>query len=204
MIFDLIYLLLLLTGVIILIENRLSRIINLLAIQGVLLVGPVFQLRQLNDWHAWGLVSLIILFKAILTPWILFWTVKRSRAMENTMPRFGYLATLFFLLVGLVAAVNISSSLEGIPTQVHRIGFSYVFLLIYLGVIAFIVRTHWIPLVAGFVMFENGIFVLAMLLGSGLPIGVELGAFVDAVLVIVSAAALRMSPKTQDGSEVKV
>ncbi|MCE9500288.1 MAG: formate hydrogenase, partial [Leptospira sp.] len=125
------------------------------------------------------------------------------RALENTMPRFGYLATLFFLLIGLFAAVNISLSLEGIPTQVHRIGFSYVFLLIYIGVIAFIVRTHWIPLVAGFVMFENGIFVLAMLLGAGLPIGIEMGAFVDAVLVLVSAAALRMSPTLHDGSEVK-
>ncbi|MCE9500401.1 MAG: formate hydrogenase, partial [Leptospira sp.] len=74
MIFDLIYLLLLLTGVVILIENRLSRIIKLLALQGVLLVGPVFQLHNLDDMHAWTLVALIIVFKAILTPWILAWT----------------------------------------------------------------------------------------------------------------------------------
>ena len=40
-------------------------------------------------------------------------------------------------------------------------------------------------------MFENGIFLLTLILHHGLPVGIEFGAFVDAILVIVAAVALR-------------
>ncbi len=202
MFFDLMYLLILLTAVVILIENRLSRIIRLLGVQGALLVFPVFQVHGIKDMHSWSLVSLVIIFKAILTPLILSWTAKKSGAPENTHPRFGYMATLFFLLLGLIATIRMVDFIKDLPVGIHKIAFSYVVLLIYIGITAFIVRTHWIPLVAGFVMFENGIFTLTLLFNAGLPFGVEMGAFVDAVLVIVSAAALRMSSSLKTQQEV--
>ncbi len=202
MFFDFIYLLILLSAVVILIENRLSRIIRLLGLQGFLLIFPVFQVHSIQDFHAWSLVALILFFKAFLTPFILSWTAKKSGALENTHPRFGYMATLFFLLVGLIATIRVVEFRNDIPIGIHKIAFSYVILLIYVGIIAFIVRTHWIPLIAGFVMFENGIFALTLLLQAGLPFGVEMGAFVDAVLVIVSAAALRMNSNFKEHSEV--
>ncbi|MBE7412028.1 MAG: formate hydrogenase [Leptospiraceae bacterium] len=204
MFFDFIYLLILLSAVVILVENRLSRIIRLLGIQGFLLIFPVFHFHGLKDIHAWILVGLILFFKAFLTPMILSWTARKSGALENTHPRFGYIATLFFLLVGLIFTIHIIKLIEDFPIDIHKLAFSYVMLLIYTGIIAFIVRTHWIPLVTGFVVFENGIFALTLLLQAKLPLGVEMGAFVDAVLVIVSAAALRMRSNLQGISEVKV
>jgi hydrogenase-4 component E len=45
---------------------------------------------------------------------------------------------------------------------------------------------------AGFVMFENGIFLLTLILQEGLPLGIEFGAFMDSLLVIVSAIALQI------------
>ena len=66
--------------------------------------------------------------------------------------------------------------------------------MIYVGILGFIVQKNWMALIAGFVVFENGIFALTMVLDKGLPIGLEFGTFLDAVLVIVAAVVLKLNP----------
>ncbi|HMV42583.1 MAG TPA: formate hydrogenase [Leptospiraceae bacterium] len=190
--FDLIYLLLVLTGIVILIENRLERVLLLTGLQGFLLAFPVFQVHSVSDPHSWILASMVLVFKTTLTPYVLFWSVKKSKVSVHTKPRFGYLATFFFFIMGLIASLYIVNGLGELPKEVDKIGVIYVFLLIYLGLITFIVRTHWIVLICGFVMIENGIFLLTLILDKGLPFGVEFGAFIDALLVIVAAVALQL------------
>lgn len=195
MIFDLVYLLLLLTGILILIENRLKRIITLVGLQGLLLCIPVFQFfppTAANHYHAYILVGFILLFKTILTPFALLWSLRHGKLYQDTNPRFGYLASLFLFLIGLIVALLITNSMTEIPHNVDKIALIYVMLIIYLGVLAFIIRRHWIALSSGFIMLENGIFLLALILNNGLPLGVEFGAFVDALLVIVSAVTLQI------------
>ena len=110
--FDLIYLLLVLTGIVILIENRLERILYLIALQGLLLVFPVFQVHSLGDFHAWTLVAMILIFKTTLTPYVLHWSVKKSKMSVHTQPRFGFLATFFFFIIGLIASLYSTNSLD--------------------------------------------------------------------------------------------
>lgn len=191
MFFDLIYLLLVISGIVILIENRLRRIVILISIQGFFLCGPVFQVHSYQDFHSWSLIALILVFKTFLTPYILYRTLTQMKLHEHTNPRFGYFITLFLFFPGLFASIKISSSMEQLPTNIHQIGLIYIFILIYLGVLTFIARRHWIVLIVGFVMFENGIFLLALVLHKGLPFGTEAIAFVDALLVIVAAVALQ-------------
>jgi hydrogenase-4 component E len=191
MMYDLIYLLILLTGISILLENRLRRVIFFCALQGALLCGPVFQVHSYLDIHSWVLVVLILVFKTFLTPFILYITVKRMKLTENTDPRFGYQLTLLLFIPGLLAALQISNSFTEIPVDIDRISLIYVFMLIYMGILTFLARRHWVPLVVGFVMFENGIFLLALILRKGIPLGTEIVAFVDALLVIVAASALQ-------------
>lgn len=190
--FDLVYLLLVLTGIVILIENRLERILYLMALQGLLLIIPVFQVHSIGDLHAWTLVLMIIIFKTTLTPYVLHWSIKKSKMSVHTQPRFGFLATFFFFIIGLIASLFIVNGLGELPEGIDRIGVIYVFLLIYLGLITFIARTHWIVLICGFIMIENGTFLLTLILQKGLPFGIEFGAFIDALLVIVSSAALQI------------
>lgn len=191
-VFDLVYLLLVLTGIVIVIENRLERILLLLAVQGLLLLFPVFQVHELNSSHTWILVGMILVFKSTLTPYVFAWAYKKSKMTPHTKPRFGYLATFFFFIIGLIASLLITKGLGELPHGLDEIEVIYIFLIIYLGIITFVVRTNWIVLMCGFVMFENGIFLLTLVLNKGLPFGIEFGAFVDALLAIVSAAALQL------------
>lgn len=194
MIYDFVYLLLLLSGIVVLVENRLSRIILLLSLQGFLLIFPVIQTHE-GDWqHAISLIMLVVLFKGLLTPWILNWTANKSKMNESTTPRFGYLATLLFMVLGLVLAVKITDGVPLLSIPVHKIALIYVILLVYVGILCFVVRRNWLALIAGFCVFENGIFVLTMVLDKGLPFGLEFGSFLDAILVIVSGGILQLSP----------
>ncbi len=196
MIFDIVYLLLLLTGIIILMENRLGRVIALCSVQGILLCGPVFQVYSPYEFHAWALTALILVFKTFLTPYILFYYLKQVRLFEHVRPRFGYQVSIFLFLIGLFAALNISRSIHDMPVQIDRIGLIYVILLIYLGILTFIASRHWIVLIIGFVMFENGVFLLTLILHKGLPFGTEIVSFADAFLVIVAAAVLQKKVDT--------
>jgi hydrogenase-4 component E len=201
MFFDIVYLLLLLSGIVILIENRVIRTLRFLSIQGFLLTIPVFQVHHWNEgFHFWVLIVLVLVFKAVMSPMILYWTVNKMNIKEGTNPRFGSIATLFFLVFGLVGAVFFIHNVEGLPEGLHKLGLIYVLLMIYVGILTFIIRRHWIVLIAGFIMFENGIFILTLLLHNGLPLGIELGSFVDAVLIIVSAVVLKLKSESLEGN----
>lgn len=187
----LIYLLLLLTGVMILIENRLKRIIYLIGFQGFLLIFPAFQLHENDLFHTLLLSGMILVFKTALTMSVLLWTMKRSDLGEHTSPRFGYIATLLFFFGGLAVTIKIVDGMTELPPNVDKLEVIYSFLLVYMGILSFIARTHWAVLMIGFTMFENGIFLLALLLRHGLPFGVEFGAFVDTLLIIITGIALQ-------------
>jgi len=124
----------------------------------------------------------------------LFWTARNSDLGESTEPRFGYAVTAFFLVIGIFLSILLTEQIHIFPENTHRIGLIYVILLIYVGVIGFIVQRNWIALIAGFVVFENGIFALTMILDRGLPLGLEFGTFLDAILVIVASVVLKLNP----------
>ncbi len=192
MIFDLIYLFILLFAILILLENRLRRIILYVSFQGICLIGPVFQLEEFGSFHSWILILLILAFKTFLNPFILFYIVKKMYMPESTNPRFGYLLILLLFLPGIAISLKISKTFQDIPVSVDHISLMYVFLVIYTGVITFLVRRNWVAIITGFVIFENGIFLLTLILQKGLPLGTEAISFLDAVLVIVAAGSLQL------------
>ncbi len=194
MIFDFSFLLLFLSGLMILVENRLTRLITLLSFQGLLLIPTILKVHPINESHTILLIAMVVLFKSVITPWILFWTSRKAGLEESTTPRFGYLATAFFLVFGILIAIFLTERIQSYPLDTHRIGLIYVILVIYVGILGFIVQKNWMALIAGFVVFENGIFALTMVLDKGLPIGLEFGTFLDAILVIVAAVVLKLNP----------
>lgn len=203
MIYELVYLLLLLSGIIILLENRIRRLVLLLTGQGILLIGPVFHIYGFLDLHTYLLLGMVVLFKVILTPAALLWTIKKSKIPEHTNPRFGYLGTLFLFMLGVLATYNLVYSMSNLPKDIERIEIIYVLLMIYIGILGFIVRRHWVPLICTFIMFENGLFLLTLILHTGLPLGIELGTFVDAIMVLVAALTLQYRGDKYKVLEVK-
>jgi hydrogenase-4 component E len=195
MIFDFSFLLLFLSGLMILVENRLTRI-NYSSLFSRIVVNSDHFKSSSNQRIPYNFIDSngCPLFKSVITPWILFWTSRKAGLEESTTPRFGYLATAFFLVFGILIAIFLTERIQSYPLDTHRIGLIYVILVIYVGILGFIVQKNWMALIAGFVVFENGIFALTMVLDKGLPIGLEFGTFLDAILVIVAAVVLKLNP----------
>lgn len=197
MIFDLIYLFILLFSVLALIENRVRRLVLYVGFQGLFLIGPVMQLEEFGNVHSLLLMVLILVFKTFLTPVILFYIIKKMNLPESTNPRFGYLLALLLFLPGLAISLKIADTFNEIPVSVDHISLTYVFLVIYTGIITFLARKHWIAIIIGFIIFENGVFLLTLILEKGLPLGTEIISFLDAVLVIVAASSLQLKVRTE-------
>jgi hydrogenase-4 component E len=122
MIFDFSFLLLFLSGLMILVENRLTRLITLLSFQGLLLIPTILKVHPINESHTILLIAMVVLFKSVITPWILFWTSRKAGLEESTTPRFGYLATAFFLVFGILIAIFLTERIQSYPLDTHRIG----------------------------------------------------------------------------------
>lgn len=188
------YLLILFCSVMILLENRLKRVVLLLAFQGALLLIPVFREEPLSI-HFWLLVSMIVVFKIGLTPFLIHWSAKRTHQAESIFPTFGYLPAMFLLFLGAIFALFIGNYYSLWEPEFQDQSFTYVLLDIYVGMVGFIVRRHWIGIIASFAIFENATFLLTLLLRSDLPIGIEFGSFLDAIFIMGTGVALRLNMK---------
>ncbi|MDI7222933.1 formate hydrogenase, partial [Leptospira santarosai] len=103
------------------------------------------------------------------------------------------------LMVGAVLGFFILGFTKFRFGEVNRMSFLYTFLLLYVGMVGFVVRRHWVGVIASFAVFENGTFLLTQILRTELPLGIEFGSFLDAVFIIGAAATLRIS--MEDTSE---
>ncbi|MDV6237849.1 formate hydrogenase [Leptospira ellisii] len=198
------YLILLLIGVVILLENRLKRLVLLLAFQSVFLLVPLFEDSGYGT-HSLFLAGMIVLFKVVLTPWILFWTARRTNSVESTFPRVGYIPTFALLMIGAIVGFIILGFTKFRFGEVNQMSFLYTFLLLYVGMVGFVVRRHWVGVISSFAVFENGTFLLTQILRTELPLGIEFGSFLDAVFIIGAAATLRISmegPSENEKEEV--
>ena len=200
---DVAHLLILLVGVIVLLENRVRRVVVLAGAQGALLLVALLAGHEesLHGAHLWGLMALVTVFKVVLTPSVLLWSLRRLQLPESTGPRLGFLPTLLMLLGELGAAVAGLWRVDVASVGLSRPALIYTLLVIFVGALTFIVRTMWVPLIVGFVIFENGLFLLALQLKTTLPLGIELGAFVDTLMVLVAAATLQIWSRANTGPE---
>ncbi|EPG75685.1 putative membrane protein [Leptospira fainei serovar Hurstbridge str. BUT 6] len=190
---DFSYLIILLTGVVALLENRLKRLVILIGVQGFLLLIPLYQEEGGDTFHSVFLALMVVVFKGLLTPAILYWTARRTNSAESTYPKVGYLPTLALLFAGAAISYTFMGMIANFFGKSHQYAFLFVLLLIYVGIVGFVVRRNWFGVFACFSIFENGTFLLTLILKSGVPIGSEFGSFIDAVLIIGAGAALRIN-----------
>ncbi|EMN51043.1 hypothetical protein LEP1GSC088_4237 [Leptospira interrogans str. L1207] len=113
----------------------------------------------------------------------------------------GYIPTFALLLIGAIVGFLILGFTKFIFGQVNQMSFLYTFLILYVGMVGFVVRRHWVGVIASLAVFENGTFLLTQILRTELPLGIEFGSFLDAVFIIGAAATLRISMEVSSENE---
>jgi hydrogenase-4 component E len=160
------------------IANRLMTYIKVLALQGVLLFFVVFiQLSEINPVNLALILLETIVFKSLAVPIFLSYLLKRNnitREAEPFLPNFVSLViTTSIVVVNILIATFIKDD------HLDKIFFVVALSTLFFGLYLIATRRKIITHVMGYMVIENGVFVLSLAIGNEMPLLVNLGIMLD-------------------------
>jgi hydrogenase-4 component E len=160
------------------IANRIITYVRVLALQGFILFGVTF--LQLKDIQTWNLVLILletIVFKAIAVPVFLSYLIKRNKITRETEPYLPHFISLIIITLIIVITVLLANSVQ--DTHLDKIFFIVSLSTLFTGLYFIASRKKIITHVMGYLMIENGVFVLSLAVGNEMPNLVNLGIMLD-------------------------
>ncbi|MBI2968734.1 MAG: hypothetical protein HYY40_13115 [Bacteroidetes bacterium] len=160
------------------IANRMSTFIKILALQGILLFGLSFS--ELHDISTLNLVFILletILFKTIVIPLFINYLIKRNKITREVEPYLPNFASLVIVTLIILASSLLSMTIDNSP--VYTIYFVVALSSLFTGLYIIITRRKIITQLMGFLVVENGVFILSLAVGSKMPMLVNTGILLD-------------------------
>ena len=160
------------------IANRLYTYLNILVFQGFILFGVTYlTLTKISTINLMLIMLETIVFKAIAVPWFINYIIKRNgitREAEPYLPNFVSLIIVTFITV---ATIILSSSIK--DPNLDKTFFVVALSTIFTGLYLIVTRKKIITHVIGYIIIENGVFVLSLAVGNEMPMLVNLGIMLD-------------------------
>ena len=160
------------------IANRLLTYIKILAFQGVILFGvALIELSEINTVNLVLILLETIIVKAILVPLFIKHIIKRNnitREMEPFIPNF---VSLIIVTIIIVITILLSNSIT--DTHLEKISFIVALSTLFTGLFIIGTRKKVITHVMGYLVIENGVFILSLAVGNEMPLLVNLGIMLD-------------------------
>jgi len=160
------------------IANRLHTYLNILVLQGFLLFGATyFTLTNMNTVNLLFIMLETIVFKAIAVPWFINYIIKKNKITRVAEPYLSNFASLIVVTGIIVITMILSSAImdENLDKTFFVVALSTLFTGLYLIVSRKKIITH----VIGYIVMENGVFILSLAVGNEMPVLVNLGIMLD-------------------------
>ena len=170
------------------VTNMLTSIIRVLIVQGLIL----FALTILNT-NEFNLVQFIfvaietLLFKAILIPYFLADAVKRNKIVREVEPSVSNFFSLFIMTLIFCFGFILALWSGKANANIYPLQFGIAFAAILKGPFIIIANRKLITHLMGYLILENGIFMLSLSVSKELPYVVSLGVSLDIMLSILIA-----------------
>lgn len=185
------------------VTNMLGNFIKILVVQGIILFAITLLKTTQFNWLSFGMIALeTLIFKAILIPWFINDTIQHNqirREVEASVSNFFSLAlmSLIFILSFALAGAAPSWSVKLFPLE-----FGIAFATILKGIFIIIANKKLITQLMGYLIMENGIFLLSLSAGSDLPYIVSLGVSLDIMLsVLIAVLFIKRISSTFDDAD---
>ncbi len=169
-----------LTGLAALGSTRVSTMVRIVAVQGVLL-GILLLVTNSEDvsLRLAALAGASILVKGILMPALLFRSIRITNAEQRVEPFVGFTMSLiagFFMLgLGFWIAGRLPLPADKSSQLIVPVSLTLVFF----GLFLLTSRKKAVSQVIGYLIMENGVFVFSLSLAAELPAIVEMGVLLD-------------------------
>lgn len=174
--------------------GRLKTYAQALALQGVLLFAIAFnELHGLREENYVNLVFILIetiIFKGIVVPVYIYYLIKKNDLKYEREPHETNFYALFKIGVIFILSLYLGYALHNGNFQIgeaYRLGantlkityFTASISAVFTGILMLTRRRKIITLIIGYLVLENGLFLLSLAMGNEMPIIVNLGILFD-------------------------
>ena len=160
------------------IANRMSTYVNVLALQGVLRFFVAFlELKHINTLNLILILLETIIFKSLAVPIFLNYVLKRNHITREAEPYLPNFVSLIITTVIVVTTILLSNTME--ESYLDKMYFVVALSTLFTGLYFIATRRKIITHVMGYLIIENGVFVLSLAVGNEMPMLVNLGIMLD-------------------------
>jgi len=160
------------------IANRMSTYVNVLAMQGILLFFVAFlELKHINTLNLILILLETIIFKSLAVPIFLNYVLKRNHITREAEPYLPNFVSLIITTVIVVTTILLSNTME--ESYLDKMYFVVALSTLFTGLYFIATRRKIITHVMGYLIIENGVFVLSLAVGNEMPMLVNLGIMLD-------------------------
>ncbi|MGC8503690.1 MAG: formate hydrogenlyase [Acidithiobacillus sp.] len=178
--------LLLLIGFAMLAQRRLLTLIHLLAWQGfVLALGTALVALLTGQTELWYSAALTLGLKALLIPAVLHRLLRRLKVRGDVEAVINIPTTLLLGIVLVIFAFSLAAPISALTGTITRGMVGIALAAVLLSFLMMITRRKAISQVVGFLAMDNGLFFAATSATLGMPMIVELGVALDALIGFV-------------------
>jgi hydrogenase-4 component E len=167
-------------------QRRVMQLINLFALQGlVLCLSTLVVAVTTKQHHLYWSAGLTLALKALLLPWILHRLVRKLYVKWDVESLVNVPTTMLFGVVLVMIAFNVAQPISILSQTISRGTLGIALAVVMLAFLMMITRTKAIPQVVGFLAMENGLFLAATSATYGMPMVVELGIALDVLVGVI-------------------
>jgi hydrogenase-4 component E len=186
--------------------NRLYTYISAIAFQGIILFGVAFiELIEINTVNLIFVLLETIVFKTILIPIFLNYIINRNKITREAEPFLTNFVSVVIITGIILGSFLLSNTIH--DTHLRKIFFVVALSALFTGLYIIITRRKIITHVMGFLVIENGVFILSLAVGNEMPmlvnIGILLDIFVSVLLLGIFANKIGDVLKEQDVSQLR-
>jgi len=125
-----------------------------------------------------------MVLKAVLVPYILFWTIRHVSIRSEIKPLIGFGASIVLGAVLIAVAFWVASSLKLPGKSVSDMVLPCSLATVFLGFMMMVTRTRAVTQVLGYLVMENGLFLFALSLFNAMPVLIEMGILLDIFVAV--------------------
>jgi hydrogenase-4 component E len=178
--------LLLLVSFAMLSQRRVLSLINLFALQGLLLsVSTAVVAWSSHQHHLYYSAALTLVLKVIILPWILHRLIRKLNVKWDVETMFNIPTTMLVGIALVVFAFNLAAPISEMAGTITKSTLGIAMASVLLSFLMMITRSKAVPQVIGFLAMENGLFFAATSATYGMPLVVELGIALDVLVGMV-------------------
>jgi hydrogenase-4 component E len=164
-------------------QRRVLALINLFALQGLVLAASTALVAwSTGQHHLYYSAALTLLLKVLFLPWVLHRLIRKLNVKWDVETMINIPTTMLIGIALVVFAFNLAGPISEMAGTITRSTLGIAIASVLLSFLMMITRSKAVPQVIGFLAMENGLFFAAITATYGMPMVVELGIALDVLV----------------------